>query len=75
MITRDLDDDLELARRHVAEGEERVIAQRKRLAKMIEAGSNERGVVNAKRLLQAFENALAAMRDHLAVEENTYKRF
>ena len=70
-MARSIPDALELARRHVAEAEQRVLEQRKRLAKMIEAGRTGQAAVNAKKLLRTFEDTLANMRDHLAMEEGS----
>jgi hypothetical protein len=57
---------LELARRHVLEGERRVSEQEARIAELKEAG---RDTELAETLLETFQETLVGMRDHLVYEE------
>jgi hypothetical protein len=58
---------LELARRHVAEGEIRVTEQEARISELVRNGQETKLAVS---LLDTFKTALASMREHLAYEED-----
>ena len=59
-------DDLAMARRHVAEGEERVLRQRQLVGRLEERGEPTGAGLD---LLEEFEATLEQMRVHLAVME------
>ena len=66
--------DLDRARQHVAEAEQRVAAQRKLVERMMRDGDSETTVSTGKALLLTFEQTLATMRFHLQQEESSAKR-
>ncbi len=66
--------DLERARQHVAQAEQRVAAQRELLERMRRDGNSEATVNTAQALLRTFEQTLATMRFHLEQEESSAKR-
>jgi ribosomal 50S subunit-associated protein YjgA (DUF615 family) len=62
---------LQQARRHVAEAEKRVAAQRQLIAKMMRDGDGAATIDAGKGLLRTLEQALKTMRAHLAMEEKS----
>lgn len=61
------EEELELARSHVAEAEKAVHRQRARLDQLRRHGHP---VLDAEQLLASFEETLHVMREHLTVEES-----
>jgi hypothetical protein len=64
---------LEMARRHVAEGEARCARQREILAEMV-ADNHPHTAEVAKQVLTTLETTLALMRDHLRQAEEQHGR-
>lgn len=60
---------LELARRHIAEAERRVVAQYRHVRELEAAGAS---TAFARMLLDAFEDNLATLRQHLVVSERAH---
>lgn len=58
---------LERARRHVDEAERRVAEQRSRIDTL---RHDQHDTTEAEKVLETFEDALAVMRKHLALEES-----
>jgi hypothetical protein len=67
--SRDSADKLRQARRHVAEAEKRVAAQRDLIERLTQHGDSERTISTARKVLDTFERTLDAMRQHLSIEE------
>ncbi len=57
---------LDESRRHLARAEESIVAQRELIDRMAADGHN---TTLARQVLETFEKTLAAMREHLAIEE------
>jgi hypothetical protein len=59
---------LEQARRHVAEGEDRVAKQEALVARLLEDGRHDALAAEARKVLETLKQTLALARDHLAIE-------
>jgi hypothetical protein len=64
---------LEMARRHVAEGEARCARQREIIAEMV-ADNHPNAAVVARQVLATLETTLTLMRDHLRQGEERHTR-
>jgi hypothetical protein len=73
MIRRRTEDRLSMARRHVAEGKDRIARQEILIAELDRDGHAELAV-KARELLTTFETSLRLMRDNLLRIENESRR-
>jgi hypothetical protein len=68
MTEERLESTLDMARRHVAEAEAKLVRQREIVAERVAKGQHE-AVAMGMRVLRTMEATLALMRDHLRIEE------
>ena len=63
---------IEMARRHVAEADQRVARQKALLDELLRDGHAGRGIAQARSVLEVLEQSLRLAREHLRLEREHY---